>query len=97
MNRLEAIKARLEQAAPLMHEMPIEPIWLCPYNLGTGTCTSGCRDEPSCQTDDPGHNWALDRLLYHAPADLALLVRAVGSVDLDALAELVRNVEAEEL
>lgn len=25
----------------------------CPFFVGTGTCVSGCRDEPACQTNGP--------------------------------------------
>lgn len=30
----------------------------CPYNRGTGICTNGCWEEPSCHTDAPSrYGW----------------------------------------
>lgn len=29
----------------------------CPFYRGTGTCNSGCRDEPNCQTGEPMQGW----------------------------------------
>lgn len=30
----------------------------CPYYRGTGTCGSGCYDEPRCQADEPSAGWS---------------------------------------
>lgn len=29
----------------------------CAYYRGVGTCSYGCREEPSCQTDEPIDGW----------------------------------------
>ncbi len=29
----------------------------CPYYRGVGKCESGCREEPSCITDEPLKGW----------------------------------------
>lgn len=34
----------------------------CPWFRGTGTCSKGCWQEPSCQTDSPLYGWPRDRM-----------------------------------
>jgi hypothetical protein len=39
----------------------VEDLSDCPWFLGTGTCSYGCHDEPSCQTDRPREGWPTEQ------------------------------------
>lgn len=36
----------------------------CAYFRGVGTCSFGCYDEPSCQTDEPEFGWPSERYSF---------------------------------
>lgn len=63
-------------------------IGLCAYNLGVGSCSFGCIEEPSCHTDRWGDGWPSDpyvqpllELLPPKRHEVAYALRTGGTVE----------------